>query len=141
VVDDFPVLTAGETPRVPLETWDFKVVDQVGRELARWSWVEFLALPSEDVKADIHCVTKWSKLATKWTGVSADVLLAGIDTDAAFVLAFAEGEYTTNIPLADLLDGKAWVAYRFDGDKSQLNMVGPPDCSSLTSASGKAQNG
>jgi DMSO/TMAO reductase YedYZ molybdopterin-dependent catalytic subunit len=125
LVEDFPVLTAGQTPRVPLDTWDFKIVDQIGTELARWSWDEFLSLPSEGITADIHCVTKWSKIATEWTGVSVDVLLAGIDTDAAFVLAFAEGDYTTNLPLGDVLDGKAWVAYRFDGDELEPEHGGP----------------
>jgi DMSO/TMAO reductase YedYZ molybdopterin-dependent catalytic subunit len=125
LVDDFPVLTAGQTPRVPLDTWDFKIVDQIGTEIARWSWDEFLSLPSEEFTVDIHCVTKWSKLATRWTGVSVDVLLTGIDTDAAFVLAFAEGDYTTNLPLGDVLDGKAWVAYRFDGDELEPEHGGP----------------
>jgi DMSO/TMAO reductase YedYZ molybdopterin-dependent catalytic subunit len=125
VVDDFPVLTAGQTPRVPTETWDFKIVDQVGAEVARWSWSEFLSLPSEDITVDIHCVTKWSKLGTKWTGVPVDALLAGIETDAAFVLAFAEGDYTTNLPMADVLDGKTWVAYRFDGDELEPEHGGP----------------
>jgi DMSO/TMAO reductase YedYZ molybdopterin-dependent catalytic subunit len=125
LVEDFPVLTAGQTPRLPLDTWDFKIVDQMGTEVARWSWAEFLSLPSEDITADIHCVTKWSKLATEWTGVSVDVLLTGVDTDAAFVLAFAEGDYTTNLPLADVLDGKAWVAYRFDGDELEPEHGGP----------------
>jgi DMSO/TMAO reductase YedYZ molybdopterin-dependent catalytic subunit len=97
----------------------------MGTQVARWSWAEFSSLPSEDVTVDIHCVTKWSKLATKWTGVSLDVLLAGIDTEAAFVLAFAEGDYTTNLPMADVLDGKAWVAYRFDGDELEPEHGGP----------------
>ncbi len=125
VTDDFPVLTAGRTPRVPLDTWDFKIVDQSGTQLARWTWDEFRALPSEDVTADIHCVTKWTKLGTTWTGVSVDTLLAGIETSAGFVLATAEPDYTTNLPIADVRDGKAWVAFLFDGKELAPEHGGP----------------
>jgi DMSO/TMAO reductase YedYZ molybdopterin-dependent catalytic subunit len=125
VTDDFPVLTAGRTPRVPLDTWDFKIVDQSGTQLARWTWDEFRALPSEDVTADIHCVTKWTKLGTTWTCVSVDTLLAGIETSAGFVLATAEPDYTTNLPITDVRDGKAWVAFQFDGKELAPEHGGP----------------
>ncbi|WJK35882.1 molybdopterin-dependent oxidoreductase [Solwaraspora sp. WMMA2065] len=73
-----------------------------------------LDLPSEDITVDLHCVTKWSKLGTRWHGVSLDTLLADIDTSADYALAHSYGGYTTNLPLADLLDGQAWIAYRYD---------------------------
>ena len=69
LVEGFPVLSAGPTPRTPLEEWDFSVVGEVD-EPKRWTWEEFRALPSEEVTRDIHCVTKWSKLGTRWEGVS-----------------------------------------------------------------------
>jgi DMSO/TMAO reductase YedYZ molybdopterin-dependent catalytic subunit len=125
VVDDFPVLTAGPTPDVDLDGWDFAIVDASGEQLARWTWEELVGLPAEDITVDIHCVTKWSKLGTTWRGVSVDVLLAGVDTGAEFALAFCEGGYTTNVPLADLLDGQAWVAYDFDGEPLEAEHGGP----------------
>ncbi len=125
VVDDFPVLTAGPTPLVPLDAWDFTIVDDSGAVAARWTWEELRSLPAEDITVDIHCVTKWSKLGTRWTGVSVDVLLDGIETAAEFVLAFCDGGYTTNLPLADVVDGKAWVAYAFDGDELDPEHGGP----------------
>jgi DMSO/TMAO reductase YedYZ molybdopterin-dependent catalytic subunit len=125
VVDDFPVLTAGPTPSVPLDTWDFTVVDQSGAVTARWTWEQLLSLPAEDITVDIHCVTKWSKLGTRWSGVSVDVLLDGQETGAEFVLAFSDGGYTTNLPLAEVLDGRAWVAYAFDGDELEAEHGGP----------------
>jgi DMSO/TMAO reductase YedYZ molybdopterin-dependent catalytic subunit len=124
VVDDFPVLTAGPTPSVPLDDWDFTIVDN-GGAAARWTWEELRSLPAEDITVDIHCVTKWSKLGTRWTGVSVDVLLDGIDTAADFVVAFCDGGYTTNLPLADVLDGQAWIAYAFDGDELEAEHGGP----------------
>jgi DMSO/TMAO reductase YedYZ molybdopterin-dependent catalytic subunit len=125
VVEDFPVLTAGPTPDVDLATWDFTVLDETGEVVARWTWPEFRALPADDVTVDIHCVTKWSKLGTRWRGVSVDVLLEGVDTSAEFALAFAEGGYTTNLPLADLLGGRAWVAFGYDGDDLEPEHGGP----------------
>jgi DMSO/TMAO reductase YedYZ molybdopterin-dependent catalytic subunit len=125
LVDDFPVLTAGPTPSVSLDDWDFTITDETGAEAARWTWAEFRALPAESVTVDIHCVTKWSKLGTHWTGVSVDTLLDGIDTSAEYVVAFADGDYTTNLPLADVLDGQAWVAFDFDGADLEAEHGGP----------------
>ncbi len=115
VVDGFPVLTAGPTPETPLEDWDFTIVDETGEEAAQWTWPEFRALPAEDVTVDIHCVTKWSKLGTRWRGVPVDALLEGVETSAEFVMAFCDGGYTTNLPLEDVMEGRAWVAFEYDG--------------------------
>ena len=75
-------------------------------EPVSWPWEEFVALPRETVTADIHCVTKWSKLDTTWTGVSIDTLLEGVETDAGYVTAWCDGGYTTNLPLEDLMGGQ-----------------------------------
>jgi DMSO/TMAO reductase YedYZ molybdopterin-dependent catalytic subunit len=124
VVDDFPVLSAGPTPSVSLDQWTFSITGAVD-EAASWSWEEFLALPSEEIRSDIHCVTKWSKLDTAWRGVSVDVLLENVDTAAEFVSAFCDGGYTTNLPFADVTDGQAWVAYEFDGEPLEPIHGGP----------------
>jgi DMSO/TMAO reductase YedYZ molybdopterin-dependent catalytic subunit len=124
VTDDFPVLSAGPTPHTPLEEWDFRVVGEVD-EPVRWSWDEFRALPSETVTKDIHCVTKWSKLDTVWDGVSLDTLLEGVETAAEYTTAFCDGGYTTNVPLADVTGGKAWVAYAFGGEPLAPEHGGP----------------
>ena len=69
VTEDFPVLSAGPTPHVPLEQWEF-TVDEGKDVLRRWDWRAFRELPPERITADIHCVTRWSKLDTIWEGVS-----------------------------------------------------------------------
>jgi DMSO/TMAO reductase YedYZ molybdopterin-dependent catalytic subunit len=125
VTDDFPVLSAGPTPHTPLEEWGFAIVSQSGEQLARWSWDEFRALPSETVTVDIHCVTKWSKLDTTWEGVSVDTLLDGLEADAGYVTAFCDGGYTTNLPFEDVTDGKAWVAFGYDGEPLGPEHGGP----------------
>jgi DMSO/TMAO reductase YedYZ molybdopterin-dependent catalytic subunit len=124
VTDDFPVLSAGPTPTVDLDDWTFTINGAVD-EAATWSWDEFQALPNEQITTDIHCVTKWSKLGTPWRGVSVDTLLENVDTAADFVLAFSYGGYTTNLPLVDVTDGQAWVAYEYDGQPLEPIHGGP----------------
>ena len=125
---DFPVLSAGPTPHTPLAKWDFAIQDLSGHS-RRWTWDELLALPHESPTVDIHCVTKWSKFDTKWEGISVDTLLqaAGSDrsTQAGFVMAFCDGGYTTNLPLADVTGGKAWVAFGYDGTPLPPEHGGP----------------
>jgi DMSO/TMAO reductase YedYZ molybdopterin-dependent catalytic subunit len=121
---DFPVLSAGPTPRIPLDRWHFTITTETGEQKS-WNWQEFQALPSEDVTTDIHCVTKWSKLGTTWHGVSLDTLLADVETSADYTMVHSFGGYTTNVPLEDLTDGKAWITYKFDGDDLAPEHGGP----------------
>jgi DMSO/TMAO reductase YedYZ molybdopterin-dependent catalytic subunit len=107
-----------------LDRWEFTVTTETGEE-HRWSWQQLMGLPSETKTVDIHCVTKWSKLGTTWQGVSLDTLLADVDTAADYALVHSYGGYTTNLPLEDLLDGQAWVAYRYDGEDLHSEHGGP----------------
>jgi DMSO/TMAO reductase YedYZ molybdopterin-dependent catalytic subunit len=124
VTEDFPVLSAGPTPRIALDQWTLSVSGLVGHPHS-WNWEEFRSLPEDEVTVDIHCVTKWSKLDTKWQGVSLDTLLADRRPKAAFALIHSYGGYTTNLPIDDLLGGKAWVAYGFDGQPLAAEHGGP----------------
>jgi DMSO/TMAO reductase YedYZ molybdopterin-dependent catalytic subunit len=116
LVRDFPVLSAGPTPRTPLDQWTFTIQGLV-REPAKWTWEEFLQLPSQEFIRDIHCVTKWSKLDTRWQGVTIDTLFEHVELDpkVMYVTVFCDGGYTTNVPLADLVNGQAFVGYKYDG--------------------------
>ena len=124
LVEDFPVLSAGPTPDTPLEEWTFSITGDIS-EPRTWTWEDFRALPSEDIRTDIHCVTKWSKLDTSWEGVSIDTLLEDIEYDATHALGWCDGGYTTNLPLEDLVDGKAWIAFAYDGDPLEPEHGGP----------------
>jgi DMSO/TMAO reductase YedYZ molybdopterin-dependent catalytic subunit len=121
---DFPVLSAGPTPRVDLASWSFEITTEAGARHS-WTWGQLLALPSENPVVDLHCVTKWSKFDTRWRGVSLDILLADVETAAEYARVRAYGGYTTNLPLEDLLDGKAWIAYRYDGEDLAPQHGGP----------------
>jgi DMSO/TMAO reductase YedYZ molybdopterin-dependent catalytic subunit len=107
-----------------MEEWDFTITGEVTAR-ARFTWQEFQQLPREDVTVDIHCVTKWSKFGTTWSGVSLDTLLDTVETSADYVLAFCDGGYTTNIPLEDVVDGRAWVVDRYDGEPLAAEHGGP----------------
>ncbi|MFE2430343.1 sulfite oxidase-like oxidoreductase [Streptomyces sp. NPDC059373] len=124
LVEDFPVLSAGPTPRIAQQDWAFVIATESGQR-HQWSWQELMALPSEQPTVDLHCVTKWSKLGTDWQGVSLDVLFEDVETAADFALVHSYGGYTTNLPLEDLLDGRAWIVYRYDGDDLTPEHGGP----------------
>jgi DMSO/TMAO reductase YedYZ molybdopterin-dependent catalytic subunit len=124
LTSDFPVLSAGPTPRVPPDEWAFTITTESGA-VHRWSWPDFRALPHESVTVDLHCVTRWSKLGTSWRGVALDTLLADVDTAADFAMAHSYGGYTTNLPVQDLTDGQAWIADEYDGDELAAEHGGP----------------
>jgi DMSO/TMAO reductase YedYZ molybdopterin-dependent catalytic subunit len=124
LTESFPVLSAGPTPRISTDEWEFTITTETGG-VHRWSWDEFLALEQDDVTRDIHCVTSWSKLGTSWRGVSLDTLFESVESDADFTMAHSYGGYTTNVPLEDLLGGKAWIAHQFDGEALAPEHGGP----------------
>jgi DMSO/TMAO reductase YedYZ molybdopterin-dependent catalytic subunit len=124
VVNDFPVLSAGPTPRVPLSEWTFSIVGEVD-EPKVWTWEEFRKLPSEPLTVDIHCVTKWSKLDTTWTGVSLETILDSVETAAEYAVAYSDGGYTTNLPIDDLRGSQAWIVFEYDGQPLHPEHGGP----------------
>jgi DMSO/TMAO reductase YedYZ molybdopterin-dependent catalytic subunit len=121
---DFPVLTAGPTPHTPTDRWSLTIDGLLDRSVT-WSWDELLALPQETFTTDIHCVTKWSKLDTTWTGVSIDTLLEQVDTEAEYLTAWSDGDYTTNLALEDVTDGRAWIAHTYEGEPLAPEHGGP----------------
>jgi DMSO/TMAO reductase YedYZ molybdopterin-dependent catalytic subunit len=124
LTEDFPVLTAGPTQRVPTESWQLTVTTETGQQHS-WDWAAFTALPADTPTVDLHCVTRWSKLATDWRGVSLDVLLEDVETTADYALISSYGGYTTNLPVEDLLGGKAMVAWEYDGEPLDPEHGGP----------------
>jgi DMSO/TMAO reductase YedYZ molybdopterin-dependent catalytic subunit len=124
---DFPVLSAGPTPQTRLEDWTFSL-QHSDQRVGEWTWAEFAALPQTDLKTDIHCVTTWSKLDTNWRGALIDDLFeaAGLsEPPAPFVMIHCDGGYTTNVPVEDLLDGKAMVATHYEGEPLAPEHGGP----------------
>jgi DMSO/TMAO reductase YedYZ molybdopterin-dependent catalytic subunit len=125
-VEDFPVLSPGPTPRTKLDQWSFTLEGEIASSV-RWTWDEFRALPSQEFIVDIHCVTKWTKVDTRWKGVGVDTLLEHVQVNpkAHFLTAFCDGGYTTNMPLPDVPNGQAFVAYEYDGKPLAPEHGGP----------------
>jgi DMSO/TMAO reductase YedYZ molybdopterin-dependent catalytic subunit len=112
LVDDWPVLSAGPTPRVRLDQWRFTIEGLVAKPVS-WSWEEFLKLPTKTYTVDISCVTKWTRLDMIWKGVSIDTLFEAVQLDprASFLTAYSYGGYTTNLEIPDLVNDQAFIAY------------------------------
>lgn len=126
VGDQWPVLTAERAPRLDLSRWTFRIDGLVEREV-EWTWEELRALPSDVWSGDIHCVTTWTKFGMRWRGVPVDALLdaAGPLPRARYVVAHSHSGYTTNLPLADVTGGRAWVAYEAQDEPLTPEHGGP----------------
>ena len=126
VGSDFPVLTAEVTPRLDPPRWSI-TVDGLVAATTTWTWDEAHRLPPSEFHGDIHCVTTWSKLGTRFGGVSVDTLFDAARPlpAAAFVLATSTTGYTTNLPLADLTGGKAWIVWTHEGKPLPIAHGGP----------------
>jgi DMSO/TMAO reductase YedYZ molybdopterin-dependent catalytic subunit len=122
----WPVLTAEATPQLDTSTWTLSV-DGLVEQPTTWSWDEIHALPESTYDGAIHCVTTWSKFGMSWAGVSVDTLLAAARpmASATHVLAHSHTGYTTNLPLADVTGGLAWVAWEVDGEPLPVDHGGP----------------
>jgi DMSO/TMAO reductase YedYZ molybdopterin-dependent catalytic subunit len=123
LTDKFPVLTYGSTPRYQdLSNWDLRIFGAVGQE-QRFSWDELMAMPTNTQTVDIHCVTRWSKLDTTWTGIPWRDFLGRLDVhpEATHVMVHCEQGYTTNVGLDVLDDEDTMLAYLYEGESI------PPD--------------
>jgi DMSO/TMAO reductase YedYZ molybdopterin-dependent catalytic subunit len=116
VGNNFPVLSAEVTPRLEADRWTMSV-DGLVADPHTWSWADLHELPESEYRGDIHCVTSWSKLDTRFSGVSVDMLLdaAGPLREATHVLATSTTGYTTNLPLEHVRGGQAWVVWTHEG--------------------------
>ena len=116
LVEDFPVLSYGPTPRFNPQKWDFRVLGLVEEPL-RFSYQEFRALPLGRQRADFHCVTTWSKLDNLWEGVRVADLMTRVrlKPQARYVVVHCDGGYTTNLPLEEFVDEDVMLVWRHDG--------------------------
>ncbi|MCG8463044.1 MAG: molybdopterin-dependent oxidoreductase [Holophagales bacterium] len=115
----FPVV--GEKAPSPhaldLGSWRLEIHGEVARP-ATLRWHELQALDLRERRVDIHCVTGWSRLGNRITGVPlAEVLEpVGVRRAARFVRfeAYSERRHDTSLPL-DLALEDTWLVTAFDG--------------------------
>jgi len=123
----WPVLDAFGVPRIDLNRWSLRIFGLVERELT-FNLQEFQALPRVRVFADLHCVTRWSRLGNVWEGVSTRELLgrAGVLPSARFIVCHAcDSGWTTNLPLEHFLAEDALLADTHDGRPITAEHGGP----------------
>ena len=118
VTERFPVLHYGPVPSLNRDSWDFRIWGLVEEE-KRWTFDQFRGLPTREIVVDIHCVTGWSKLDTRWEGVSIQEVLSHVrlKPEARFALIHAEGGFTTNLSLQDLRREENLLAWRYNGEE------------------------
>jgi DMSO/TMAO reductase YedYZ molybdopterin-dependent catalytic subunit len=114
--DDWPVLSAEVTPVLAPADWTFRI-DGLVDEPRTWDWEEAHRLPPSAYEGAIHCVTSWSKFGVRFAGVSLDAFWDVVRPhgSATHAVAYSHTGYTTNLPLADLTGGRAWIAWEYDG--------------------------
>lgn len=117
VVTSWPVLTYGPTPIVDTKDWQLQINGEVNKPMVL-TWQQFNKLPKSVMETDVHCVTRWSKLGMQWQGVTIDDLIevaGGLRSGAHHLIASCYGGYTTNLPIADVINGQTMVATHADG--------------------------
>lgn len=121
----FPVLTYGATPRVDIDTWEFKVWGLVVPKT--FTWDDFMKLPQSEFTADFHCVTRWSKLDVKWTGIKVTDFMKAIEVEpkAKYIMEHCYGGYTTNISMDDLMREENFFAFKLFDEPLSAEHGGP----------------
>ena len=118
------MLSAGPTPQVDSLGWTFTIDGEVEKAVS-WSWEQLLELPAEEITRDIHCVTKWRSSTRDGRESPSTSLLDAITSEAAYLTAWSDGGYTTNLSREDVTGGRAWVVYQFDGQALEPEHGGP----------------
>jgi DMSO/TMAO reductase YedYZ molybdopterin-dependent catalytic subunit len=115
--DKWPVLHAGDVPRIDIDSWTLSVTGEVEEPLTL-GFEELKALPATEVTTDIHCVTRWSRFDARFKGVHWSELakLCRPKPAARFAIAHAEAGFTANVPLPAIEDANALVVYEADGE-------------------------
>jgi len=124
--DKWPVLHAGDVPKVDLATWTLEISGEVEEPLSL-TYEQLTALPATEVTTDIHCVTRWSRFDAQFKGVHWSELakLCRPKPSARFAIAHAEQDFTANVPLAAIEDESALVVYEADGAPLTPDHGGP----------------
>ncbi len=121
----FPVLTYGETPEINTDEWQLKIWGLATTKT--FSWADIMAMPQQQFTADFHCVTRWSKLDVKWTGVKVTDFMQQVEVapQAVHVMEHCYGGYTTNIAIADFLREENFLTHTLFGEPLPAEHGGP----------------
>lgn len=121
----FPVLTYGETPNISTDKWQFRVWGLAQEKT--FHWADFMAMPQHHFTADFHCVTRWSKLDVKWTGIKVTDFMSHVELapEAFYIMEHCYGGYTTNMTVEDFLREENFFAHTLFGEPLSPEHGGP----------------
>jgi DMSO/TMAO reductase YedYZ molybdopterin-dependent catalytic subunit len=108
------------------DTLKLQIKGEVDRPLIL-SYKDLLALEQVQLTCDVHCVTGWTLLDSKWTGVRLSTImrLARVPKEAHFVIFEAPGGYTANIPISEARKDNVILAHQFFGRNLPKEHGGP----------------
>lgn len=126
----WPVLHYGDVPSIDTDDWQLRIWGLVENEI-ELNLVQFNELPRVNVKCDMHCVTRWSRLNNLFTGVSIKTLLglAKPLPEAKFAIQHGASDpgkdWTTNVPLDEFAAEDCLLATHHDGQLITPDHGGP----------------
>jgi DMSO/TMAO reductase YedYZ molybdopterin-dependent catalytic subunit len=103
---------------INVSEWHLQITGDVERPIAL-NISDLTALEQVDLTCDVHCVTGWTLLDSRWRGISMKTILdlVKVKESAGFIIFEAAGGYTSSIPLADSLKDNVILAHGFYGQK------------------------
>jgi DMSO/TMAO reductase YedYZ molybdopterin-dependent catalytic subunit len=132
-VPNWPVLDLGDVPEIPLTAWRLEVGGDCENPLSL-DWEAFMGLPQVEDVSDFHCVTTWSRMDNRWSGVRFRTLaeLAVPGAGARHVLCTGYDHmpgtrvpYTVNLPLARAVEDDVLLVHTWEGQPLPLEHGGP----------------
>jgi hypothetical protein len=96
--------------------WRLKVHGEVESPFSI-DFAGLLAMPQIEQESDVHCVTKWTVLGARFSGVRVSDLAARakVKPSAHHVIFEAANGYTSNVLLREAMAPDVLVAHRLDG--------------------------
>jgi DMSO/TMAO reductase YedYZ molybdopterin-dependent catalytic subunit len=122
----WPVLDLGQQPDVDRSQWQLEVGGKCTQPITL-DWASLMALEQVEDTSDFHCVTGWSKLDVRWSGVMLGSVLALAEPseDASFVVCHSYDGYSTNLPLEEALKDDVLLVHTVDGQPLPREHGGP----------------
>lgn len=101
-----------------IDEWHLKISGLV-KQPQTISFRNLMGLNQVNLTCDVHCVTGWTLLDSKWAGVRITEIIkrVGVKNSARFVIFEGHAGYSSNIPLAEAVKENAILAHQFFGKR------------------------
>jgi DMSO/TMAO reductase YedYZ molybdopterin-dependent catalytic subunit len=96
--------------------WRLEIGGDVENPLT-FRFADLMDLRQIDLTCDVHCVTGWTLLDSRWRGIPIAVVmdLVKVKDNARFVIFEAAGDYSSNIPLSEARKDNVILAHGYSG--------------------------